>query len=261
MNMVNNSNFKMAVKLLDNYYNLIKNNDIYSNILASGIFNDEDVSQALYSVNDESYKYIVKEMSSMEGFTLINLFSGSGRFIKELSNLHLAEIFDSIYNIDSSIYMINFEKKQFQGNNSIKYICEDVLNVHFWDYKKKCIVCHCGVRYLKKQQLSAFVNKIKELLIKNSICYISETKLNLIDELINELGKYNLHCELEEKNIIVHRNTKLYVCFWLYRGDLVFKKHIDQIATQYREPYFKILTEVSGYKKCKLFVLKVYGIL
>ena len=55
----------------------------------------------------------------------------------------------------------------------------------------------------------------------------------------------------------MHRNTRLYTSFWLYNNNDNFNKIIDKISICNSMDYKKVLTEISGYKKDKLFVLKV----
>lgn len=259
--MVNDINFKIAFEMLDDYYEKTKNSIIYYDIPASLTFSNIDISQALYSISDESYRYVLDNVKSTEYSTLFNIFSGSGRFIKELDKLNLLDNFSAIYNIDSSIEMISFEKSKFHNFDTIRFICEDFLNLNVYPSNKNLIVCHCGIRYLKEEQLYSFVQKIKQLLTGNSVCFISETKKSIIDLLIDEINKSRLEYEFQEEDIIMHRNTKMYVAFWLYYNNKTFQLIINKISCQFNKLYYETLKEVSGYKKDKLFILKLSQVL
>lgn len=255
--MDNNKYFKLAFKILDDYYKKVRNRYVYHEIIASTTFHSFDIANALYSISDESYKYVIDNIKLSNYHTLINIFSGSGRLIRDLDDLHLVDSFNAIYNVDSSIEMINFEKTKLGDIDKIRYICTDFLNMDICPSDKNLIICHCGIRYLEKKQLYLFIQRIKRLLSGDSVCYITETTKSIIDLLINGIIKLNLVYELQEENIIMHRNTKMYVAFWLYNSNEYFQSIINEISYRYNKIYYEILKEVAGYKTAKLFILKV----
>lgn len=243
---------------LINYFN-IKYQDFrlehnYSYFEKTSTFSDEFVAQSLLSIEDQSYDYIFEYLNNRDYLNLYNTFSGSGRLIKEIEKKSMIEHFNKIYNIDNSMNMINFEKKFFSKYKNINYICEDFIKQKpFVDYNS-LMVCHSGLRYVE-DQFAKLINKLSVFCSYNNDCIISETSKRIIDLFTNELDDKDIKYSYIEKNVIVHRNTKLYFAYLLLSSDLYFKRNIFDLSKSFGIDISDMIIAVSGYKKIKQYLI------
>lgn len=231
----------------------------YSFFEQTSTFSNESVAKTLLSIKDQSYDYVFEYLKNHKYSNLYNAFSGSGRLIRELNSNGMIECFQNIYNIDNSINMINFEKKIFSNYHNVNCICENFLSQKaFIDYNS-LLICHSGLRYVENNFVE-LVNKLLTFSSYNNDCIISETSISIINLFITELGRQKAHYSCYEKEVTVHRNTRLYYAFLLFNDDFHFKKDILYLSKTYNIGIPDIMIDISGFKKVKQFLIHISNV-
>lgn len=254
--------YRLALDILEKFckkHRTEKNNNIfsaYTSICNSGIFNNRTTAEILLSIHDETYDYAINEIKKYpKQGVLLNIFSGSGRLIYELKRNNLLENIDTIYNIDNSIEMIEFEKHIFNDHH-IKYICKDILSMKGSKIKYNLAICHCGIRYIKHEDYANFINILLELKENNkSKCIISEVDYRFIEEIEEILYKKDIAFKNNKKTIRMHRNTTFYLSMLCYNINNDFKNTIDELSYSLNIKQYEILKEISGYKSAEINIL------
>lgn len=168
----------------------------------------------------------------------------------------MIDCFQNIYNIDNSINMINFEKRIFSKYHNVNYICEDFLvQKALIDYNS-LLICHSGLRYVENN-LVKLISKLLAFCSYNNDCIISETSVNLIDLFITELNRQKIHYSCYEKDVTVHRNTRLYYAYLLLNSDLRFKNDILDLSKSFGIDISDIIIDISGFKSVKQFLIHI----
>lgn len=243
-----------AITLLDEFCSAHRNAKIadictaYLPICHAGVFDNSAVAELLLSVQDESYAYIDELDNIAEGSVLLNLFSGSGRLIRELLDRGLLRHFDAVYNVDRSLSMIEFSKKNFQVE-CLKFICGDILTVEMGNAAYDLAVCHCGLRYVKPDcylELATILRNLKRSC--SSCCIVTEIDESFISSFAHVLKQSGTVFQWKKRRVEVQRNTTLYLSHMYYETDLQFKTIINELSLMQEVSVQDILRDTAGYK-------------
>jgi len=245
---------KRSKQLLDDYYKEIHNSNIHSYLMSNGIFENDFLPKALLNISDESYRYYIDYIITHNTIgVLLNVFSGSGRLIKELKAFDLLSSFSIINNIDISKNMISFEKKSFCDKN-LNFYCNDILNFENNTITFDIAICHCGIRYITKEKLSKLIHVLLSQKRSNSSrCLVTESNLTAVKLFYKDLNSITSSYTIEKHIAPVHRNTRLYASIMLYKNSEEFKSIIDSLSSLYFSNSYSVLADISGYKTVEFF--------
>lgn len=227
----------------------------YDFLCKNGIFNDTAISELLLSINDESYAYLNNLNDIPEQSVLLNLFSGSGRLIRELNEKNMLRKFRIVYNLDCSAQMLEFEKRHFDMG-TMKFICKDILHVKPSDFTYDIAVFHCGLRYINTSRYTKLVDILLNLKRSDkSSCIVTEIDERFIEELSTVLQQVGITFKWEKQKVTVQRNTALYLSYIYYETNQKFQTTIDEIVWREKRSVQDILKEISGYKNTNMNIL------
>ena len=227
----------------------------YAFLCKNGIFHDTAISKLLLSIKDESYSYLDTLDDIPEQSVLLNLFSGSGRLMRELIEKNILRKFRIVYNLDSSAQMLEFEKRHFDMEN-MKFICTDILHVKPNDFSYDIAIFHCGLRYINTNSYTKLVDVLLKLKRSNkSRCIVTEIDERFIEELSTVLQQVGIKFKWERRKVTVQRNTALYLSHIYYETNQKFQTTIDEIARKEKKLVQDILKETSGYKNTNMNIL------
>ena len=244
------------IKYFDIKYQNFRVDHNYSYFEHTSTFSNETVAQTLLSIKDQSYDYVFEYLKNHKYSNLYNAFSGSGRLITELNSNGMIDCFQNIYNIDSSVNMINFEKKIFSNYHNVNCICENFLSQKIFIDYNSLLICHSGLRYVENN-LIELISKLLSFSSYNNDCIISETSTSIINSFITELKRQNVQYSCYEKEVTVHRNTRIYYAYLLLNSDLSFKKNVLDLSKSFDIDISKIIIDISGFKSVKQFLIHI----
>ena len=231
----------------------------YTDVLELNIFQCEAVAAMLYSISDESYSYFTNGLFSIpDHCRLLNLFSGSGRLIKEIYNHGLSQKFISIQSVDKSKIMINFQKRNFDGllYAPVSFITSDVFDLSPDDVKNNIAVCHCGLRYINPRKYSKLLDiMLSSKINSESLSIISEFSNDFINLFRESLIKKAVSHKVDELLVTVQKNTTLYYAYIYYCSEKTFRLLVRDLALMEGLSEYEILKELAGYKKVKITTL------
>lgn len=243
-----------AITLLEEFCSVHRNAKIddirtaYLPICHAGVFDNSAVAELLLSIQDESYVYIDELDNIAEQSVLLNLFSGSGRLIRELLDRDLLRYFDTVYNVDRSLPMIEFSKMNFQIE-CLKFICGDILTVEMGNAAYDLAICHCGLRYVESDyylELATILRNLKRSC--SSCCIVTEIDESFISLFAHALKQSGTVFQWRKRRVKVQRNTTLYLSHIYYETDLQFKTIINELSLMQEASVQDILRDTAGYK-------------
>lgn len=227
----------------------------YIFLCQNGIFDNATVSELLLSIRDESYAYLDTLDDIPEQSVLLNLFSGSGRLMRELIEKNMLKKFRIVYNLDSSSQMLEFEKRHFNMDN-IEFICTDILCVESSNFNYDIAVFHCGLRYINIKNYTKLVDILLKLRSSNnSRCIVTEIDERFIKEITAVLQQVGIAFKWERRKVTVQRNTALYLSYIYYEMNQKYRTIIDEIVWREKKSVHDILKEISGYKNVNMNIL------
>ena len=232
----------------------------YTKLFKSGTFNSTKIAELLFTIEDDTYSYLVDRdinifYENMNYDTLLNIFSGSGRLVKQLAFYGISRKFKMICNIDSSREMIAFEKKILHEDN-IKFICRNFWDIEPRIYKYSIAICHCGIRYIDVCKYNEFLKKL--LIMKEndfSKCIVTEVSMEIIGELIRILELAKIEFTHIQKTYNMQRNTTLYLSLKYYDNNNTFRELINDISIKSKKNTGDVLKEISGFKISDMHII------
>lgn len=256
------ANWNLATSLLDNFCKTHRSNKekniytAYTSFCHAGIFDNYAIAELLLSIDDESYTYIFDEFNELPSQgVLLNLFSGSGRLIKEIANQGILNCFSCVYNVDSSQQMIEFEKEHFKIDG-MQFLCEDILNISPRTIAYNLAVCHCGIRYVEP----IYYSKLADILLKSkkdrtSRCILTEIDEKFVKLFMDVLIQKCIKFQSKKTFVRVQRNTTLYLAYIYYKTNLYFQDIVNNISFIHNKDVKAILQEISGYKMVNMNII------
>ncbi|MBQ7594463.1 MAG: class I SAM-dependent methyltransferase [Synergistaceae bacterium] len=214
----------------------------------------------LFTIEDDTYNYLFDRdinifCEDMKYDTLLNIFSGSGRLVKQLAHLGISRKFKTIYNIDSSREMIEFEKKFLHEDNT-KFVCQNFFDIETSVYQYNAAVCHCGLRYVDKYEYDKFLKKLLVMKRDNfAKSIITEINDEIIGEIIRILDIEKIKFTHIRRLYHMQRNTTLYLSLKYYEDDKTFRELVSNISTQSKKHTGDILKEISGFKTSDMHII------
>jgi len=229
---------------------------VYTSLCHAGIFDNYTIAELLLSIDDESYSYVFDEVNALPSQgVLLNIFSGSGRLIKEIANQGMLNYFSCVYNVDSSQQMIKFEKEHFKIDG-MQFLCEDILNISPRTIAYNLAVCHCGIRYVEPFYYSKLVDILLESKKdRSSRCILTEIDEKFVELFMDALRRKCVKFQSKKTFVRVQRNTTLYLAYIYYKTDFYFQDIINNISFMYNKDVKAILQEIAGYKSINMSII------
>lgn len=251
-----------AQKMLDNAkraHKDAKQNNVfsaYNTLCRQGVFDNQHIAEVLFSIQDDSYAYIEEFIQgNCDNKVLLNVFSGSGRLFRILNEQSKLDEFESVYSVDSSPSMIEFQKT-ISDFKRVSYVCQDVLHVGNGMLLYDIAICHCGVRYLDPADYASFLTIMESCKRgRESICVLTEVDERIVFRIVSILNQMGLAHKHKAMNMRLQRNTSLYMAINMYRVDKGFHELINEIAAYQNLNLEQVLIHVSGYKEVAMHIL------
>ncbi|MGB3513153.1 MAG: hypothetical protein WBA93_28845 [Microcoleaceae cyanobacterium] len=212
------------------------------------IFAEQDLPKLLrheiIKKNDRSiplFLSVVKEyFKSLDHKSLAILCSGSGLLSEEIYSEYFSDLLE-IDHFDKSEAML---KNSLFANQKYSVDLSKPLNL---EKKYDLVLAHGCLRYFSNCLLE-FGENITRILSTSGCFILGEVDIQLVSNISQILGQFNLEIKLDIKKGKVFRNTLFYALMLKYKSDSVFRNLVLAKANLNKSSE-EIIIELAGFKE------------